>query len=196
VRVAAIVLAAGRSTRMRGRNKLLAPLHGAPLVAHAVDAALASRARPVRVVIGHEAARVREALGERAVEWVENPAYGEGLSTSLRAAVAGLSGRVDGALVCLGDMPHVDAAVLDALIGAFEASGGRMICVPRFAGRRGNPVLWPATRFPDLAALRGDTGARTLLDAAPADLHYVPAHHDGVLRDVDTPDALRSSGTQ
>jgi molybdenum cofactor cytidylyltransferase len=189
-RVAALVLAAGLSRRTRGANKLLAELAGRPLVTHAVDAALASPARPVVVVTGHEAERVRAALAGRDVRFAHNPAPEDGLSASLRAGLAALGGEVDAAVICLGDMPFVRAEHVAALVAAFEASGRRAICAPRFEGRRGNPVLWPARFFPEMAALAGDGGARTLLDAHAAEVCYVPVADAGVVLDVDTPEAL------
>jgi molybdenum cofactor cytidylyltransferase len=196
-RVGAIVLAAGRSVRMGGRNKLLASLDGAPLVRRSVEAVVASRARPVCVVTGHEAEQVREALAGCPVELVHNPDFAAGMSTSLRAGIEALAGRVDGALVCLADMPWVPREALDALIDAFADAAGDAICAPHYAGRRGNPVLWPAARFADLVALRGDAGARALLEARPPELRAVSVSHEGVLRDVDTPEALRpAAGAQ
>lgn len=189
-RVGALVLAAGLSRRMNGANKLLAELGGRAVVACAVDAVLASRARPVVVVTGHEAERVRAALAGRDVRFAHNAAFGAGLSTSLRAGLAALGGELDAALVCLADMPRVRAAHVDALIAAFEASGGRAIAAPRFEGRRGNPVLWPARFLPALAALPGDAGARALLDAHAGEVCYVPVADAGVVLDVDTPEAL------
>lgn len=187
--VAALVLAAGLSRRM-GANKLLAELGGEPLVARAVDAALGSRARPVVVVLGHEAERVRAALAGRAVVFARNEAPAAGLSASLRAGLAALPAGAAGTLVCLADMPWVRASHLDALLAAFERDPRRPICVPTFEGRRGHPVLWPARHFPALDALRGDRGARELLDVFAAELCYVPVADAGVTRDVDTPDAL------
>jgi molybdenum cofactor cytidylyltransferase len=189
-RVGALVLAAGLSRRMNGANKLLAELGGRPVVAHAVDAVLASPARPVLVVTGHEAERVRAALAGRAVAFAHNPEPGAGLSASLRAGLAALGDEVDAALVCLADMPCVRAETVAALIAAFGASGRRAICAPSFEGRRGNPVLWPARFFPALAALAGDAGARALLDAHAGQVCYVPVADAGVTLDVDTPEAL------
>ncbi len=187
-RVGALVLAAGRSRRM-GDNKLVAPLGGKPMVAHAVDALAASRAAPIVVVTGHEAERVRAALAGRPVAFAHNPDHERGLSTSLRAGLASLGDGVDGALVCLGDMPLVSAAHLEALLDAFEAEGGA-ICVPAFERKRGNPVLWPARHFAEMMALEGDAGARSLLDAHAADVRYVAVADPGVNVDVDTPEAL------
>ena len=109
-RIAAIVLAAGRSTRMGGPNKLLAEIGGRPLVRIAAEAALASRARPVIVVTGHQREQVEEALAGLPVRLVHNPDFADGLGTSLKAGIAAVPADADGAIVCLGDMPQVDAA--------------------------------------------------------------------------------------
>jgi molybdenum cofactor cytidylyltransferase len=175
---------------MGGANKLLAEIGGAPMVARCVDAALASAARPVVVVTGHDAAAVRAALAGREVAFAHNPEPEAGQSASLRAGIAALGDEVDGALVCLADMPWVRAEHIEALLAAFEASGGRAICVPTFDGARGNPVLWPARHFGEIGALRGDAGARTLLDAHADAVCYVPVSDAGVTLDVDTPEAL------
>ncbi|HEU4411569.1 MAG TPA: molybdopterin-binding/glycosyltransferase family 2 protein [Polyangiaceae bacterium] len=188
-RVGAVVLAAGRSRRM-GDNKLLAELGGRPLVAHAVEALERAGVSPLVVVTGHEAERVRAALAGRGAAFAHNPDYAEGMSTSLRAGLAALGDGVDGALVCLGDMPLVGPAHLRALVDAFEAEGAASICVPAFERKRGNPVLWPARHFAEMMALEGDAGARSLLDKYAADVHHVAVADAGVNVDVDTPEAL------
>jgi molybdenum cofactor cytidylyltransferase len=189
-RVAALVLAAGRSTRMGGPNKLLAEIGGKPLVRIAAEQALASRARPVVVVTGHQREQVEAALAGLGVSFVHNPDYADGLSTSLKAGIAALPADVDGAIVCLGDMPQVDAALIDRLIGAFDPEKGALIVVPTIAGKRGNPVVWSRRFFADLAKLDGDIGARHLLGSYPEALVEVPVTGRGALVDVDTPDAL------
>ncbi len=189
-RIAAIVLAAGRSSRMAPANKLLAEVDGAPMVARAVDAALASQAAPVVVVVGNDAARVRASLAGRPITVVENPAFAEGLSTSLRAGIAALPAGVDGAVVLLGDMPRVSARHVDRLIAAFNPVEGRAICVPTFRAKRGNPVLWGAAFFPEMSTLGGDAGARALLGRHADQVVEVDMADDGVLLDVDTPAAL------
>ncbi len=188
--VAAVVLAAGRSLRMSEQNKLLIPLDGKPLVCHVVDALLATAARPIIVVTGHQSVEVRAALAGRAVQFVHNPDYAEGLSTSLRVGLNQIDSSSDGALVCLGDMPRVRTQHIEALIGAFEPEDGREVVVPTFAGRRGNPVLWSARHFAMMRELRGDQGARELLRRLAAVTCMVPMPDDGVLLDVDTREAL------
>ncbi len=189
-RIAALVLAAGRSRRMGAVNKLLAEVGGTPMVACVVAAAMASQAATVVVVTGHRAAKVRAALAETGAEFVDNPDYAAGLSSSLRAGLAALPDDIDGAVVCLGDMPRVTAALIDALIDAFEPAKGAAICVPTHRGKRGNPVLWARRFFAEMAAVTGDTGARHLIGEHADQVCEVDVDDDAVLADVDTPEAL------
>ncbi len=193
--VAAVVLAAGLSSRMAPRNKLLvAAPGGRPMVTRVVDQALGSAARPVLVVLGHQADAVAQALAGRPVRLVHAPDHAEGLSASLRAGLAALPGDVDAALVCLGDMPLVTARMLDRLLAAYDPDEGRTIVLPTFRGRPGNPMLWDRRWFADIAALRGDSGARQLLAARAEHAVEVEIGEDAVLRDFDTPDTLGGLG--
>src|SRR5271168_3545809 len=116
--IAALVLAAGRSSRMGGPNKLLAEIGGRPLVRIVAEAALGSRARPVIVVTGHQRERVEAALAGLPLEFVHNANFADGLGTSLKAGIGALPAQSDGVVVCLGDMPQVDAPIIDRLVGA------------------------------------------------------------------------------
>jgi molybdenum cofactor cytidylyltransferase len=190
-RIAALVLAAGRSSRM-GSNKLLAEVAGKPMLTHVVDAALASQARPVVVVTGNEADRVAAALGDRPAQLVHNADFAAGISGSLKAGLRALDDQVDGALVCLADMPLLGAATLDRLIAAFNPVEGRAICVPTWNGKRGNPVLWSRRFFAEMAELAGDVGARHLIGEHADQVCEVAMADDAVLLDIDTPEALAS----
>jgi molybdenum cofactor cytidylyltransferase len=189
-RVAALLLAAGQSRRMGTLNKLLIGIDGKPMVRHVAEAVAASQAAPVVVVTGHEQERVAAALAGLAVRFVHNPDYAQGLSTSVKRGLAAVPAEVDGAVVCLGDMPLVSAAAIDRLIGAFNPVEGRAICVPTRRGKRGNPVLLARQLFPELAAVSGDIGARDLVTAHPELVAEVEMESDGVLTDIDTPQAL------
>lgn len=196
-RVTAVVLAAGRSSRMGAQNKLVVDVHGAPMIVRVVDALLAAPVQRVVVVTGHERARVEAALAGRAVSLVHNPDYDAGMSTSLRAGIRAVEPDADAALVCLGDMPWLAPAHVEALIDAFQPVEGREICVPTCQGKRGNPVLFAARLFDEIAQLGGDVGARALLDAHADLVCPVPVEHSGVLVDVDTVaalDRLRAAG--
>jgi len=189
-RIAAIILAAGRSTRMGGPNKLLAEIGGRPLVRIAVDEALASSAQPVIVVTGHQREKVEAALEGLKVQRVHNPDFAEGLSTSLKTGLAAVPDNVDGAIVCLGDMPQVDAALIDRLAAAFDPERGALIVVPTVDGKRGNPVVWSRRFFHELATLEGDVGARHLIARYPEAMTEVQVSGHAALVDVDTPEAL------
>ena len=178
-----------------GPNKLLAEANGAPLVVHAVRAALASQAVEVVVVLGHMAGEIRTIVegvvpkGAR-LRFVTNPDFAEGLSTSVRTGMAALGPDIDAAIVQLGDMPGVNAALLDRLIAAFSPVEGRAICVPTVAGKRGNPVLWARRFFPEMAKLAGDTGAKHLIGEHADLVCEVEMAGEAAITDIDTPEAL------
>jgi molybdenum cofactor cytidylyltransferase len=186
--IAAVVLAAGRSTRM-GANKLIADVGGKPMVRRVVEAALESAACPVLVVTGHQQAEVRIALTGLDVAFVHNPNYAQGLSTSLKAGIAAAPASVAGALVLLGDMPQIAPGHLNQLIAASRDRAGFVI-VPVHAGKRGNPVLWPRAFFPAMLALEGDAGAKRLLTANADCVGEVDLGTDAIFLDVDTAEAL------
>jgi len=186
--IAAVVLAAGRASRM-GSNKLIAELDGEPIVRRTVRSVLGSQARPVVVVTGHEAEAIRAALAGLDVRFVHNPAYADGMSTSLQAGLAAVAGA-SAALVCLGDMPRLLPAHLDAVIAAYRDGDPAQIIVPTCDRKRGNPVLWPRRYFAEIAALTGDVGARTLIDRHADHLQLVAIDDPAILVDVDTPAAL------
>jgi molybdenum cofactor cytidylyltransferase len=189
--IAAVVLAAGMSSRMAPYNKLLvADRAGKPMIARVVDNVLSSQARPILVVLGHRSAEVRAALGGRPVSYVEATEYARGLSASLKAGIAAVPADAVGALVVLGDMPLVTGRVLDRLIDAFDADEGRTIIVPTHQGRAGNPVLWGRSFFPEILALAGDVGARSLLSRYAEQVAEVAVDEDAVLRDFDTVESL------
>ncbi len=189
-RIAAVVLAAGRSRRMGTLNKLLIGVDGKPMVRHAVDAALAASLDPVVVVTGHERDKMAAALSGLGVILVHNPDYTEGLSTSLRKGLGALPAETEAALICLGDMPRVGAADLKRLVAAFDPREGRAIVVPTRRGKRGNPVLWARQFFPEMCAVAGDVGARHLIGAYPELVAEIEMEGDGVVTDIDTPQAL------
>ncbi|MBV9522677.1 MAG: molybdopterin-binding/glycosyltransferase family 2 protein, partial [Alphaproteobacteria bacterium] len=114
-KIAGLVLAAGRSTRMGGPNKLLEEINGRPLVRIAAEQLLASHAKPVIVVTGHQRERLERALAGLPVRFVHNDDFAEGLSTSLKAGIKAVPAEVDGAIVTLGDMPQVSAKLIDRL---------------------------------------------------------------------------------
>jgi molybdenum cofactor cytidylyltransferase len=191
--VAAIVLAAGRSTRMGGPNKLLAEIDGKKLVRIVAEQAVASKAAEVIVVTGHQAELVEQALQGLKVKFVRNPDFAGGLASSVKAGISAVSDSVDGAVICLGDMPLIGAQLIDRLIDTFAPDRGQLIAVPVSEGRRGNPVLWSRRFFKELMTLDGDVGARHLIAKHAEAVAEVPVDGESAFLDIDTPQALEAA---
>ncbi len=191
--IATIILAAGSSSRMgMGRHKLLLPLGNQPVLAHALDAALASQARPIVVVLGHQAEQVSQSIAtynqHPAIKLVENLDYQQGMSTSLRVGIRHimyddeLAHTITAALILLGDQPLMTAQIINALLATRQTTQKRII-VPLYAGKRGNPVLFDASLFPELVTVSGDEGGRRVIeqhrqDVATVELGGVMARYD------------------
>jgi molybdenum cofactor cytidylyltransferase len=193
------VLAAGQSSRFRAAGgpdltKLVAKLDGKPIVRRVVEAALATRARPVVVVTGYARESVEAALADLEIGVAFNPRFASGLASSLSAGLSATPRNVAGALVLLGDMPLIEPRLADALIEAFLAREGALAAIPLTEGRRGNPVLLGRGLFEAALRLTGDEGARRLIGALnEGELVEVEASDMGVTFDVDTPEDLAAA---
>lgn len=171
-RTAAIILAAGTSSRMgEAGNKLLLPLQHRPVLAHVLQAVRGSQARPILLVLGHQAAEVRTQvqpeLGEHAVEIVVNTDYAQGQSTSMQAGLRALltthtDAGLTSAIFLLGDQPLITSALIDQLIALRERTG-QLIALPLYHGQRGNPVVFSLELAPHLLQVSGDEGGRSLI---------------------------------
>ena len=189
-RIGAVLLAAGLSRRM-GRNKLLIPFEGEMLVRRSARLLLEAGLDPILVVTGHEAERIHDALAGLTLRFTHNPDYEEGLASSLVQGLTALDGdAVDAALVALADMPLIRSDQIKRLVAAYNPSEGRLICVPAYGGKQGNPILWDAGFFDEMKQLTGDRGAKPLLAAHAAEIAEIELDDPGILIDVDTPDAL------
>lgn len=196
-KISAMVLAAGQSSRFNdgkegGRNKLLEPVAGKPMLRHAVEAALASAADPVIVVTGNESAEIRAVLCDLPVIFCDNPDFSNGFSSSLKCGLNTVPEDCDGTLILLGDMPGVNARLLDRMIAGFDPAGDRAIVVATHSGQRGNPVLWARRFFGEMRNLAGDKGARSLFGHYPGLICEVEADNDAPLTDIDTQEALQA----
>ena len=187
-RIAAIVLAAGLSSRMES-NKLLADLNGQALIEATIDRLSKAGIDEIIVVTGHQAAEVQTVLKNHKLRFVHNDDFAQGLSTSVRAGIAAAR-EFDAAFICLGDMPLIEAGDLNKMIAAFNAVEGRSLVAPVHGRKLGNPVLWGQEHFVDLMALTGDRGARSLIEARRDQIVEIAVTHDGILLDADTPEAL------
>ncbi len=199
-RTAAVILAAGTSSRMgEERNKLLLPLHHRPVLAHVIEAVLGSRARPLVLVLGYQAREVRahiqRELKEGELEVIENPDYAQGQSTSMKAGLrALLSGahqnELDSVIFLLGDQPMITSAMIDKLIALKEESGKRIV-LPLYQGQRGNPVIFSLDLAPELLQVNGDEGGRAVLKRHPDEIATLEMGEEAANFDVDTWEAYQ-----
>ena len=193
---AAIVLAAGRSSRMgQGQHKLLLPLGDRPVLAHVVETVLASQARPLVVILGYQAEQVRTMLTPYASKLtsINNPDYQQGMSTSLCKGIETLMSfypDVNGALIVLGDQPLMTSRILDSMIETKQVTGKRIITA-RYQGKRGNPTLFDASLFPELMEMTGDEGGRKVLERYRQEIAILDMRDDTPNYDVDTWEAYQ-----
>jgi molybdenum cofactor cytidylyltransferase len=190
--IAGVLLAAGGATRF-GSQKLVATLDGTPIVQLAARALAAATDISI-IVVGNESTSVRAALGATEARIVENPDWAQGLATSLRCGIAAVPSEVAAAIVSLGDQPGLDAAVARSLVARWRDTQSPIVTA-RYRGVRGHPVLFDRSMFGEIAALRGDAGAKLLIEQSPDRVAYVDIDSD-VPRDVDTKEDLASLGTR
>ncbi len=189
--VTAVVLAAGCSRRMEGENKLLLEVDGRPMIEQVVRSLETPFIDRILVVTGHQHGRIEAALAGRRVEFVHNPRFREGMSTSLITGISQVDDSAEAVLICLGDMPRLSRESVEQLVAAFDPERGREICIPVYQGKRGNPVLWSRRFLDEMLLLDGDIGARRLLYRHDDAVTEVEVADAGVLLDFDTRESLQ-----
>jgi molybdenum cofactor cytidylyltransferase len=197
---AAIILAAGSSSRMGGgRHKLLLPLDDRPVLAHVIDALLASQARPIIIVLGHQSdevcSKIKDYTNQNHITLVENAQYQQGMSSSLRIGIRTLltsdykkeriSYEADSALIVLGDQPLITPQIIDKLISTYRTTG-MPIVAPLYKGKRGSPVLFDKSLFAELSEVTGDEGGRTVLERHRHEVELIEMGDAQANYDVDT----------
>lgn len=190
--VCAILLAAGSSTRFGSENKLLMRIDGEAIVRRAVSSLVEAEIGPIHVVVGHEADRVKSALSDFDVVFVNNPDYAAGQATSVRAGVASVPAATDAAVFHLGDMPAVQPESIRLVVEAYRADVADAIAAG-YRGTRGNPVLFDSRYFPELQDVSDDHGGRyVLMNSDRAAI--VETGDSGVTADVDDREDLAAIG--
>jgi molybdenum cofactor cytidylyltransferase len=188
-RFAALVLAAGASTRFAGGHKLVTPFRGKPLIVHVFDLANTAPVEWRLVVTGAHAGETTMLAEAAGLPSLHNLNFAIGLSSSLKAGLAALPPECDGALILLGDMPLIRAGTLQAIVAAAKANPALAAIVPTHEGEWGHPVLLKRAIFADIAKLSGDQGARSLLRMRK-DVLTLEVGDPGILLDIDTREAL------
>lgn len=183
----AVVLAAGTSTRMGGRHKMLLPVGDKPVIRHTVERILAAAPQEVVVVTGYKGRDVITALADLPVAVQPNARYEEGQMTSAAIGVGALSKATDAVMMCLGDMTLLEPNDYAELVTAYRDKTDRSIVIPYFGGQRGNPILFAASYVHEVAIGERHIGCKKLANEYPDDVFRYEATHDRFTTDMDTP---------
>jgi molybdenum cofactor cytidylyltransferase len=186
--VSAVVLAAGMSRRM-GTPKQLLPIDGETILERTLQNVRASNVDEIVLVLGHAAESIERTIAAADVKLVRNPAYQQGLGTSLRAGLTAVNANARAALIILADQPWVSSETLDRLIASHQESKQQII-IPIYRGFRGNPVLLDRSVFPEVQALEGDVGCRAVFGDHTENILKLEVDDPGILLDIDSRDDL------
>ena len=193
--ISAVILAAGESRRMGKKNKLLLPIGGEALLVKLVASVCASDVGQVLVVIGHEAEKIRRELNEFPLNFVYNPNFSEGMTTSIKYGVKVVSHECDGLLICLGDMPFINTSEINKLIHAYvknRIKGEGLIVVPVFKRQRGNPVLFSIEFRNDILEHKKESGCKEVIMKNSDSVMEIEMDDEKMLLDVDTMEDYQS----
>ena len=189
-----MVLAAGESRRMGQQNKLLLPIGRSPMVRHIAARVLGSDASEVIVVCGYQEAAIRSALAGLEVIYARNPDYARGLNTSIQVGIRAASPAATGYMVCLGDLPGLTVEDYNRIISAFETALSQDKCAiarPVYAGTPGHPVVMSSVLRNEILTSHDRPGCRRVIRRHSSHVRQIPWNHNGVIRDVDTPETYR-----
>jgi len=186
--ISAVILAAGESRRMGIQNKLLLRLGGEALLIKLVKAVCASDVTQILVVIGHEANQIRMELNDLPLSFVYNSNFREGMTTSIKLGIKASSQNSDGFLICLADMPYINTSEINMLIHAFDQNhikGEKLIVIPVFRGKRGNPILFSSEFRNDILGHKKESGCKEVIKHNSESVMEISMDNDNILLDVD-----------
>ena len=186
--VAAVILAAGASTRM-GKPKLLLTHHGVPLVRNAVETAVGGGCTDVVVVLGANHEQYRPQLQGTPARLLHNPEFSLGMSSSIRVGIEALAEDTRAAIIMLADQPFIDGGVIERLITTYVTSKARIVACA-YDGVQGAPVLFDRALFLELLLLEGDQGARQVMTIYPRNVTAIEISPNAAT-DIDTPEDAR-----
>ena len=186
-----IVLAAGKSTRMRGKNKLLTQIEGKPMIRRVVEAALNSKVDEVLIVLGWEAGRVRQVLSDLPCRFVMNKDFEKGQSSSVKAGLREVSDTTQAILVLPGDIAMIDQRSINMVVDAYNNHKNPLV-VASHKGRHGHPILLGRQLFDDIGKVDEATyGLKAVVNKHENEMQVVETGSDSTLFDVDTPEDLK-----
>lgn len=186
-----VVLAAGKSTRMHGRNKLLTKIEGKPMIRRVVEAALKSKVDEVVVVLGWEAEKIREAMADLPCRLVVNKDYEKGQSSSVKTGLGEVGEATRAMLVLPGDVAMIDSRSINLVVDEYD-QGKYPIVVAAHDGKLGHPILLDRQFFKEIEQIDEQTfGLKSVVKKHEGETRLVETGSPNVLRDVDTPEDLK-----
>jgi|TARA_Y100001949_G_scaffold156516_1_gene145453 molybdenum cofactor cytidylyltransferase len=188
VKVSAIILAAGQSSRMENGNKLLLPINEIPMISHVCNTVLTAGLDPVVVVTGFESDLVTQAIPTAINDIIYNSHWQSGMASSIYEGLSALPQNVDGNMIVLGDMPMISKDTLTLLIDEFIMLNGQHIIYPIYEERQANPVIFPKKYFQEILSSTGDRGCKKVLKQYPDDVVGVSIGSPEVVFDCDSED--------
>jgi molybdenum cofactor cytidylyltransferase len=188
VKVSAIILAAGQSSRMENGNKLLLPINEIPMISHVCNTVLTAGLDPVVVVTGFESDLVTQAIPTAINDIIYNSHWQSGMASSIYEGLSALPQNVDGNMIVLGDMPMISKDTLTLLIDEFIMLNGQHIIYPIYEERQANPVIFPKKYFQEILSSTGDRGCKKVLKQYPDDAVGVSIGSPEVVFDCDSED--------
>lgn len=189
-KISAVILAAGISSRM-GRPKQLIELKGKKMLDIVIEKMKGFRFNEIILVLGHLHEEIKRNIDTSGIKLVINENYNEGISSSIRKAVSSLKSDSEAILIHLADKPLVKQETIKRMIEVFKSTNAKII-IPIFNGIHGHPVIFKKELFRELKMLKGDEGARVLINKRIRDCYFMEVDDEGVIIDIDTPEDLRS----
>ncbi|ATW28488.1 hypothetical protein DCMF_09025 [Candidatus Formimonas warabiya] len=172
-----------------GKNKLLLPLLGKTVIENTVSNFLHAKVDGVTVVLGNQREQVRQVLAPYAVDFVDNPYYMQGMSTTVQEGIKSLTADqdIDGVMILPGDMPFVKPGTIDGILKAYRERGSPIV-IPVFQEKKGHPVLFDRSLFSELLHISGDAGAREVVKRDHSRVYFVEGNDPGIYIDIDSPE--------
>ena len=196
--ISAILLAAGQSTRMKGDNKLIKEINGTALINYSIKNLLGSSIDELIIVLGFEKENIKNIIKyNKKIKFVTNKNFKNGISSSIVEGVKKLSNKTEAFFICLGDMPLVGQNVYNKLIKSRNnynskknSSYKKEIIIPTYDGKKGNPILFSKQMKEEILKIKGDLGAKEIINSYPEKILEVAFKNDKILSDFDTQDSF------
>ena len=188
--ISAILLAAGRSTRMSGENKLVKDFHRIPLIKHSVRNILASSIDELIIVLGHQKEIIKKLIDKNEkIKFVFNKDFGSGMASSIKTGLNHLSKKTEAFFICLGDMPMVNKNIYNLLI---KSRSNKEIIVPTYKSKQGNPVLFLKSMKKEIMTIEDDIGAKKILELNKDKILSIETNDQNVTKNFNTQDNFSS----